>query len=90
MGKDFQQKDGSGALFKNTKKTAEGQPDYIGSITVNGKQHQLGAWLKTSQKGVKYMSLSISDFVRKDAPPKPAPASQTGGNDEPNDDLPPF
>jgi hypothetical protein len=51
-------KEGSGSLFKNTKKTTETQPDYNGSIMVNGKEHWLSAWVKEGAKG-KFFSVSI-------------------------------
>ena len=83
---DFQQKDGTGVLFKNERKTKDGQPDYQGSLTVNGKQVQLGGWLNTAKSGKKYMSLSVSDYVRKDRAENAV--TQTGGNDDPDDSLP--
>ena len=61
-------KTNSGVLFKNDKK-ADNHPDYKGTINVNGKEFSLGAWLKTSAKGNKFMSLKVSEpFVKGDAP----------------------
>ena len=54
----YEQKDGSGALFKNNDKESEQHPDYKGSIMVGRTEYWLSAWLKQSKKGVKYMSLS--------------------------------
>lgn len=48
-----------GALFKNDKKESDNHPDYTGSIDVNGQDFWLSAWLKTSESGRKYMSLSV-------------------------------
>jgi hypothetical protein len=50
----------SGALFRNDKKDSEKHPDYRGSINVNGVDYWISSWLKTSQQGVKFMSLSVS------------------------------
>lgn len=54
----FQPKEGSGNLFKNTRKTSETHPDYTGSIMNNGKEHWLSAWVKEGKNG-KYFSVSI-------------------------------
>lgn len=53
----------SGALFKNKDKTEQTPTfaDYNGSINVDGKEYWINAWLKTSKKGQKFMSLSVSE-----------------------------
>jgi hypothetical protein len=48
-----------GVLFKNNDKTEETHPDYRGRLNVDGVDHWLSAWLKTSKNGMKYMSLSV-------------------------------
>ena len=48
-----------GALFKNTDKTEEKHADYRGEVNVNGDEFWLNAWLKTSKKGTKFLSLSL-------------------------------
>jgi hypothetical protein len=53
-------KPGSGSLFKNDRKEEDRHPDYNGKILLpDGTEHYLNAWIKTSAKGSKYMSLSI-------------------------------
>jgi len=47
-----------GALFRFDK-TNEKQPDYTGTLNVDGTDLHLSAWIKTSKKGTKYMSLSV-------------------------------
>jgi hypothetical protein len=51
------QRDMSGILFKNARKTEDRHPDYTGTITINGEQFELSAWIKEGQKG-KFMGLS--------------------------------
>ncbi len=50
----MEQKDNTGALFANDKKTAENHPDYNGKCMVDGKMKDLAAWVKTSKSGQKY------------------------------------
>jgi hypothetical protein len=68
-----------GALFKG-KKEQDSHPDYEGSINVGGKEFWLNAWLKTSSKGVKFMSLSVK--------PKQGPASKTHPSVDADSDIP--
>jgi uncharacterized protein (DUF736 family) len=49
----------SGALFRNDDKANDKSPDYRGTLDVGGIEHWLNGWIKTSRKGVKFLSLSI-------------------------------
>ena len=60
----------SGAIFKNSKKTNEKQPDYQGTVNVNGKEMQISLWLKESQKGTKYFSAAFQEPFKKDTETK--------------------
>lgn len=55
-----EQRDNSGVLFRNNRKR-EGRkdPDYSGSVMVNGKDYYLSAWVKDGQQG-KFFSLSLT------------------------------
>lgn len=75
-------KNNSGALFKNENKTTDKQPDYKGDAVINGEKKQISAWINTSAKGLKYMSLTFQE-----------PREQTEVKTQPlppivNDDLP--
>lgn len=55
----------TGAIFKNDNKKADNHPDYKGKVNVNGKEMEIALWMKTSAKGVKFMSASFSEpFVK--------------------------
>ena len=54
-------KNNAGALFKNDNKTKETQPDYKGNAIINGEPKQISAWINTSAKGLKYMSLTFEE-----------------------------
>jgi uncharacterized protein (DUF736 family) len=69
----------SGALFKNDDKQSEKHPDYRGQINVNGEEFWLSAWVKTSKKGQKFMSLSVQ--------PKESRASSQREREQVREDL---
>jgi uncharacterized protein (DUF736 family) len=50
-----------GVLFKNDKGDNPNRPDYTGDINFNGVDMRLSAWLKESQRGTKFLSLSVSE-----------------------------
>ncbi len=57
----YEMKNNSGSLFKNDKKQTEKQPDYNGTIKVDGKEYKLAAWIKESKSGMKYFSISAQE-----------------------------
>jgi len=59
-----------GALFKNTDKTDAKHADYRGEINVNGEQFWINAWLRTSKKGTKFLSLSVKSKAATATNPK--------------------
>lgn len=69
----FEQRDNSGALWKNENRESEKHPNAKGSALIDGVEYWVSAWTKEGQKG-KFQSLS---FERKEArvgskPAKPA------------------
>jgi hypothetical protein len=75
------QYDNSGILFRNEDKNNERDRDYQGSLTVNGVEFWLSAWIKQGQRG-KFMSLALKP---KDAPK--AAVTKTAAADF-NDEVP--
>jgi len=57
----FEQKNDTGALFKNKKKESDRHPDYTGTATVNGQKLSISAWINESNAGEKYMSLKFEE-----------------------------
>lgn len=75
----------SGALFANTYKEKEGQPDYRGEfIDATGKKWELAGWKNTSQKGTTYLSLKAQEPYKKEEAPQVTQQAQA----EPNDEIP--
>jgi len=73
-----------GVLFKNDDKKTEKHPDYNGSININGTEHWLSAWIQTSKKGTKFMSLSIGAEKGEPKQKEQAPVDDF----EPDQDIP--
>lgn len=92
MGKEFQQKDMEGVLFKNEEATPENkQPIYSGSITIKGVKYNLGSWLNTGKKsGKKFMSLRASEWGSKSKAAKNAEAELGPSSAADFDDDIPF
>jgi hypothetical protein len=59
-----------GALFKNHDKTHAKHADYKGELNVDGEEFWLNAWLKTSKKGTKFLSLSVKSKAAAATKPK--------------------
>ena len=81
---NMEQKENSGAIFKNNYKKAETHPDYKGKMNVDGKDKEVALWVRETKNGEKFFSMAISE------PYKPQPMEHqdlqpTQGQD---DDLP--
>lgn len=74
-----------GTLFKNDRAGDNPKaPQYKGSINVNGQEMWLSAWVKTSQKGTQFMSLSVQPKEQQYTPQQQPtqPAQQDLGQNE--------
>lgn len=60
-----------GSLFKNDRKTEPKQPDYKGSLNVQGTDHWISGWIRKSEEGTTYMSLSVEEKGKEHRKPKP-------------------
>lgn len=49
-----------GYLYPNQNKNKPTQPDFTGSIVINGESFRLAGWEAKSSEGKKYISLAIS------------------------------
>ena len=56
----MEQKDNTGAIFKNDYKKTDSQPDYKGKCLVDGKEKEVAMWLNESKAGKKYFSVKFS------------------------------
>jgi hypothetical protein len=60
-----------GVLFNNrADKQSDKDRDYGGSLNVDGTDYWLSAWIKTSKKGDKFLSLSVKPKDQKAVVPR--------------------
>ena len=80
----YEQKDNSGSLFRNDRKSEDTHADYTGRALLHGVEHWVDAWVHVSASGVKYMSLKFKPKEQREAP---APQAHSTALD---DDFVPF
>ena len=54
-------KDNTGVLFGQDEVKTDKHPTHTGTALVDGKEYQLSAWINTSKKGKKYLSLKFNE-----------------------------
>jgi len=74
-----------GTLGKNNNKTKETQPEYSGSLNVNGVDYWLNGWIKESETG-KFFSLTVRP--KQDAPRQSSAPTRKAKADDFGDDVP--
>ena len=57
----FENKDMTGALFKNGYKQKDSQADVTGSCRINGVDYKVAGWNKTTKSGIRMVSLSFTE-----------------------------
>lgn len=81
---NFELRENSGSLFKNSRKTEAKHPDYQGEINVDGKVKRLSAWIKQGKNG-SFMSIAVSEPYKKEGG---SSQSSTPAFPDTPDDLP--
>ena len=77
----------SGAIFPAREKKTEKHPDMTGSLNVDGVEYYVSGWTKVSQKGQKFLSLSVK-AKEQVAKQNVRQAQQAVADDFEDDDLP--
>jgi hypothetical protein len=72
----YQQKQNSGTLFKNERKTTDKHPDWNGTALIDGNEYKLSAWVKEGKKG-KFFSISYTSSK----PNQSNPSAHTDNDD---------
>lgn len=56
----YEQKNNSGAIFRNNKREKDTHPNMTGKAMVNGVMVYVSAWTKERENGEKWLSLSFT------------------------------
>jgi hypothetical protein len=56
----YEQRDNSGAVFKNEDKSTDAHPDRKGDAKINGVDYWVSGWLKRTKNGDPFLSLSFT------------------------------
>ena len=76
----MENKNNTGAIFKNTNKKAENHPDYKGKVNVNGKEMEVALWVKQGKNGSFFSAAFSEPYV---APVSNEPIASNIDNDLP-------
>jgi len=76
----YEQRDNSGSFFINNRKTRDNQPDFNGSVMVDGKEFYISIWSKNGKSG-EFWTCSFTEKTssgeRAPAPTKTSSMSKT-------------
>lgn len=81
----FEQREGSGAIFQNSRKKKDSHPDYQGEAKVNGVTLELSGWLKQGKNG-EFISLAIKPKGQKRESPPLLGSGSAPRKTDPDDD----
>ena len=65
----YEQRDLSGSVFKNDRKTEEKHPDITGSCLIGGEKYYISGWRKTKDDGEGWYSLSFTPASERERGP---------------------
>lgn len=81
---NFIQKNNTGTLFLNDRKTETKHPDYTGKAIINNKPYWVSAWIKVGKSGKKFISISIQEPFKKPERPETTQETFDEGYGEPD------
>ncbi len=58
---EYEKKNNRGAAFVNKSKDKPSQPDFIGTIVIDGKEKRVAVWKNKSIDGSEYMTFILSE-----------------------------
>lgn len=86
---NYEQKPGTGAIFKNDYKQQDNHPDYRGKgKDLQGNEIEISMWVKKTKDGKSYFSFQMQEPYDKGAAPKKESIPKSSEFDDGVDDLP--
>lgn len=83
---NFIQKNNTGTLFLNDRKTETKHPDYTGKAIINNKPYWVSAWIKVGKSGKRFISISVQEPFKKQERPETTQETYDEGLGEPQQD----
>lgn len=83
----FEQKENSGSLFKNDRKSSDSQPNAKGTALIGGVEYWVSAWTKKDKNGNNWQSLSFTPKEQKKPAQRAASSRRRELSDEAQDAL---
>lgn len=83
---NFIQKNNTGTLFLNDRKTETKHPDYTGKAVINNKPYWVSAWIKVGKSGKRFISISVQEPFKKQERPETTQETYDEGYGEPQQD----
>lgn len=62
----MEQKDNTGAIFKNERKENDKQPDYRGTAMIRGQKTDISLWVNESKTGIQYFGATFTEPYKKE------------------------
>lgn len=85
-----QQRDNSGILGKNERRTKDSHPTHSGQCMIDGKQYWISGWVKDGRDGSRFFSLAFKPKMAREhqgASQNP-PAQKAAQRDDFDQDIP--
>jgi hypothetical protein len=66
----FEQRENTGAIFVNDRKTEDAHPDSTGTALIGGVEYWVSCWRREAKSGKRYLALSFKPKDTESARPK--------------------
>ena len=86
----FEQRDNSGSMFANDRKTSDNHPDRSGTAMIDGVEYFVDGWLKRTKDGKPWLSLSFKRKGKQGSSPRQSQPARRQSSGFDDGEGPPF